>query len=60
MSYLKGAAFKYLQIYYKDFIIQKDPKLRKVDTIAIFRDFNYYYTFIRGVYSKPYKREKDL
>ncbi len=60
MSYLKGTVFKYLQIYYRDFIIQKDLKLRKPNTVVMFRDFNYYYTFIRRVYNKPYKREKDL
>ncbi len=60
MSYLKDAAFKYLSIYYRDFIIQKDLKLRKPDTIIMFRDFNFYYAFIREVYNKLYKKEKDL
>ncbi len=60
MSYLKGPVFKYLSIYYRDFSTQKDTKLRKPNTIIIFRNFAYYYTFIRGVYKEPYKKEKDL
>jgi hypothetical protein len=39
MSYLEGPVFKYLSIYYRDFIMQKDVKLRKADTNIIFGDF---------------------
>ncbi len=60
MSYLEDAAFKYLCIYYKDFILQKDLKLQKPNTIIMFRNFDYYYVFIRRVYSEPYRKEKDL
>ncbi len=60
MSYLKRPVFKYLSIYYRDFSTQKDVKLRKPDTITMFRNFAYYYIFIRGVYREPYKKEKDL
>ncbi len=60
MSYLEGPIFEYLSIYYRDFSTQKDVKLWKPDTIIMFRNFAYYYTFIRGVYRELYKKEKDL